>query len=98
MPKNIVVCCDGTANELATDSTNVLKFFYTLVKGSTQLVYYQPGVGTMPAVGALSFITKQWSLLVGKMFGAGLESNICDAYSFVINHYEPSDRIFLIGF
>jgi uncharacterized protein (DUF2235 family) len=98
MPKNIVVCCDGTANELATAPTNVLKFFYTLVKNSTQLVYYQPGLGTMEAPGALSFIAKQWSRLVGKVFGAGLESNICNAYAFLINHFEPGDRIFLIGF
>ena len=27
MAKNVVVCCDGTANEFATDHTNVLKCF-----------------------------------------------------------------------
>jgi len=98
MPKNIVVCCDGTANEIATAPTNVLKLFYTLVKSSMQIVYYQPGVGTIEAPGALSFIAKEWSRLVGKMFGGGLESNICNAYAFLINYFEPGDRIFLVGF
>jgi uncharacterized protein (DUF2235 family) len=25
MPKNIVICCDGTANEFAAHNTNVVK-------------------------------------------------------------------------
>jgi hypothetical protein len=28
MAKNIVVCCDGTANEFARDKTNVVKLLY----------------------------------------------------------------------
>ena len=31
MARNIVLCCDGTANEFARDRTNVVKLFYTLV-------------------------------------------------------------------
>ena len=31
MGKNIVLCCDGTANEFARDRTNVVKLFYALV-------------------------------------------------------------------
>jgi uncharacterized protein (DUF2235 family) len=30
--------------------------------------------------------------------GRGIVSNIADCYAFIINHYEPGDRIFLIGF
>ena len=32
MPKNVVLCCDGTANEFAKDRTNVVKLFFTLVR------------------------------------------------------------------
>lgn len=32
MPKNIVACCDGTANEFKRDRTNVVKLFYALVR------------------------------------------------------------------
>jgi uncharacterized protein (DUF2235 family) len=46
MPKNIVVCCDGTANEFKRDRTNVVKLFATLVKDPVvQACYYHPGVG-----------------------------------------------------
>ena len=30
MPRNIVVCCDGTANEFARNNTNVVKLYSTL--------------------------------------------------------------------
>src|SRR5258707_1001401 len=47
MPKNVVVCCDGTANEFTRDRTNVVKLFRALVKDPhVQVCYYHPGVGT----------------------------------------------------
>ena len=58
MPKNIVVCCDGTANEFARDRTNVVKLFYTLIHDpSRQVAFYHPGLGTMEATGALTTIS-----------------------------------------
>lgn len=55
MPKNLVVCCDGTANEFAQDRTNVLKLFSALAQNpEKQFVLYHPGVGTMEAVSALT--------------------------------------------
>ena len=48
MSKNIVICCDGTANEFKKDGTNVVKLFSTLIKDpAVQATYYHPGVGTM---------------------------------------------------
>ena len=46
MPKKIVICCDGTANQLNDQLSNVLKFYRILQKTNDQLVYYSPGVGT----------------------------------------------------
>lgn len=55
MARNIVLCCDGTANEFAADRTNVVKLFHTLVHDPlVQATYYHPGVGTMEAVGAVT--------------------------------------------
>ncbi len=55
MPKNIVVCLDGTGNQLkATASTNVVRLYgmLDLADPSRQVAYYDPGVGTMGARGA----------------------------------------------
>jgi len=32
MPKNLVLRCDGMANEFAQDRTNVVKLFFTLAR------------------------------------------------------------------
>ena len=32
------------------------------------------------------------------MTGNGIVRNMVDCYAFIINHYEPGDRVFLIGF
>jgi uncharacterized protein (DUF2235 family) len=97
--KNIVVCCDGTANEFKRDRTNVVKLFRTLVKDpGVQACYYHPGVGTMAAPG---FVTKTGALaaeIAGMAFGYGLTDDICDAYIFICRHFEPQDKLYLFGF
>ena len=98
MPKNIVVCCDGTANEFAKDRTNVIKLYSTLLHTGEQTAYYHPGIGTMEPFGALSPITRMFTRILGMAVGYGLENDIRDAYVFLMQTYQPDDRIFLFGF
>jgi uncharacterized protein (DUF2235 family) len=100
MPKNIVICCDGTGNEFENDcNSNVVKLYSTLViDGVRQVGYYHPGVGTMGAPTAHNRLTKKWSVLVGLAFGAGLLANVGDAYRYLMSVYEDGDRVFLFGF
>jgi uncharacterized protein (DUF2235 family) len=99
MAKNIVVCCDGTANEFTRDRTNVVKLFRALVKDpAVQVCYYHPGVGTMAPPG---FVTKTGALfaeLAGLAFGFGLTDDLSDAYIFICKHFEPGDKLYLFGF
>lgn len=98
-PRNIVLCCDGTANEFAADRTNVVKLYYSLVQGqSQQLTYYHPGLGTMEPPGALTAVARRTTRLLGKAVGYGLEADIRDAYVFLMNNFQPGDRVFLFGF
>jgi uncharacterized protein (DUF2235 family) len=96
--KNIIVCCDGTANEFARDRTNVVKLYYALEKTPDQVSFYHPGLGTMEAVGALTSTARQATKLLGLAFGYGLESDIRDAYVFIMNAFEEGDRLYLFGF
>jgi uncharacterized protein (DUF2235 family) len=98
MPKNVVVCCDGTANEFAKDRTNVVKLYATLVHNTTQVTFYHPGIGTMEPFGSLSSMTRKLARLLGRAFGYGLQYDLRDAYAFLMQTYEPGDRIFLFGF
>jgi uncharacterized protein (DUF2235 family) len=99
MPKNVVVCCDGTANEFAKNRTNVVKLFFTLAADpTTQVAYYHPGLGTMAPPGALTPLARRITRLAGLAFGYGLSADVRDAYVFIMNSFEAGDRLFLFGF
>jgi uncharacterized protein (DUF2235 family) len=99
MAKNVVVCCDGTANEFATDHTNVLKLFRVLDNDpGRQVAFYHPGLGTIEAVGALTSVSRKVTKLLGLAFGYGLERDVCDAYAFLMQQFEPDDTLFMFGF
>jgi uncharacterized protein (DUF2235 family) len=99
MAKNIVICCDGTANEFARHNTNVVKLYYALERDpAKQVTYYHPGLGTMEPVGALTTWTRKVTKLMGMAVGYGLEHDIRDAYVFLMRTFEPGDTVFLFGF
>ncbi len=98
-PRNIVVCCDGTANEFAKHNTNVVRLHSVLEhEPERQLAYYHPGLGTMEPAGALTPLARKVTKLLGMAVGYGLADDVRDAYVFVMNHYRAGDRLFLFGF
>jgi uncharacterized protein (DUF2235 family) len=101
MPKNIVVCLDGTGNQVrASRNTNVLLLYgmLDLSDPSRQIAYYDPGVGTFSSPGAWTPLARSLSRVFGLAFGGGLRQNLGEAYSFLVRTYEPGDRIYLFGF
>lgn len=98
MPKNIVICCDGTGNEFSQNNSNVVKLYSILDQNSDQISYYHPGLGTMGSKNALSAIGKWWTRLIGLAFGYGISENIADAYQFLMRNYEEGDKIYVFGF
>jgi uncharacterized protein (DUF2235 family) len=98
MPKNIVICCDGTGNQFGEQNSNVVKLYKTLVRNPAQVAYYHPGVGTMGSRNALSQIGRLWTRLIGRAFGYGISDNIADAYQFLMRNFEPGDYVYVFGF
>jgi uncharacterized protein (DUF2235 family) len=98
VPKNIVICCDGTGNEFGQRNSNVIKLYRTLIRSDQQLTYYHPGLGTMGARSALTPIGKWWTRVIGLAFGYGISDNVADAYQFLMRRFEPDDRIYVFGF
>ena len=98
MPKNIVICCDGTGNEIADNHSNVLKLYRVLRKNSNQLVYYDPGIGTMGSRNEWERIKQRTEQIAGLAMGYGLDRNVLDAYRFLVTNYKQGDRIYLFGF
>lgn len=99
MARNIILCCDGTSNQFSKDRTSVIKLFHALVKTEDlQLVYYHPGIGTRAPSG-IGTKTGGWlGRTAGLAFGYRLQDDIADTYRFLMNHYEPGDRVYIFGF
>ena len=99
MPKNIVICCDGTGNEYCSRVTNVLKLFSILPgNNSRQISWYNPGIGTYALPAALTSVARFVTKVLGLGFGLGMTKNIVDAYLYLMNTYRSGDKVFIFGF
>ena len=97
--KNLVVCCDGTDNEFGENNTNVVRLLSLALKqDEQQIVFYEPGLGTFPAPGAITPLYKWVTQKLGSAFGFGLSQNLAVCYEFLVEHYRPGDQIYLFGF
>jgi uncharacterized protein (DUF2235 family) len=100
--KNIIILCDGTGNEISENISNVLKFYRCLRKTDRseprQLVFYDPGVGTLARPNPWRKLVQDFSAIMGLATGYGLDDKVLQSYLFLVRHYEPGDRIYLFGF
>ncbi|MDT5401957.1 MAG: hypothetical protein QOK33_5188 [Mycobacterium sp.] len=102
MPKRIIICLDGTGNEVKADSvTNVFKVaeLADLRDPTKQVLYYGPGVGTLPAPTAGTRLTRWASKVIGgSALGHGMREDIGEAYTYLMNTWQPGDRVYVFGF
>jgi uncharacterized protein (DUF2235 family) len=98
MGKNIVICCDGTGNQIERNLSNVLKLFRILRKNDRQRVYYNPGIGTIGTDDPWTRLVQNTKGVFELATGYGLDDEILSAYNFLAENYQNDDRIFLFGF
>ncbi|KAL0579476.1 hypothetical protein V5O48_002518 [Marasmius crinis-equi] len=96
--RNLVICIDGTSNKFSSTNTNVVELYSRLQKDTTQLTYYDSGIGTYPVPSHKN--TKYYLGLLGHrldlMFAFRFQSTIIKAYEWLSEYYRPNDRIYLI--
>ncbi|MER2266009.1 DUF2235 domain-containing protein [Methylobacterium oxalidis] len=109
MPKNVVVFSDGTGQDGGARPEQRLSNVYKLYRACRvgpdsavdpreQVTFYDPGLGTDIGATAMTAPVRFVQKLLASMTGRGITANVADCYAFIINHYAPGDRIFLIGF
>jgi uncharacterized protein (DUF2235 family) len=98
MPTNIVICCDGTGNEIGSTMSNVLKLYTIVQKTDQQRVYYNPGVGTIGQQNAWQRLKQEARGVFGLATGLGLDDDVLSAYRFLCEAYEKDDKVWLFGF
>ena len=100
--RNIIICCDGTGNEISENISNVLKLYRCLRKTEKtqprQLVFYDPGVGTLERPDPWHKLKQDFNAILGLATGYGLDDNVLAAYSFLVHTYQAGDQIYLFGF
>jgi uncharacterized protein (DUF2235 family) len=94
--KRLIVCCDGTWNDIDNQSreTNVFRIAKAIhgsqdTGGVLQIVLYLRGIGTSGLKAEI------W---IEGATGLGVDDNIRSAYMFIAQNYIPGDEIFLFGF
>ena len=107
-PKNIVVCLDGTGNQIEENLSNVLKLYRVAGKSETQIVFYDSGVGTVGYMYTWGRLKQKLKNGLGLAVGLGLDRNVLEAYEFIVKHHKEhrikgskspiSDNIFIFGF
>jgi uncharacterized protein (DUF2235 family) len=95
--KRLIVCCDGTWNrpdqtkQGVAAPTNVAKIALALADeddaGNPQVLHYEAGVGT-----------RRGERLLGGGFGVGLSRSVQACYRFLVDSYEPGDKLYFFGF
>src|ERR1700688_471022 len=98
MPKNIVICADGTGNTTVRGrGTNVFKLYEAVDSKEhlfdpdivEQVAMYHDGVGTE---------SLKWLRMFSGAFGWGRSRNVKQCYGELSLFYDRGDRIFLFGF
>lgn len=84
--KRLAIFLDGTWNTL-NNNTNVWRLKSLTADTVDQRVYYSQGVGTRRGESARGGVT-----------GWGIDDEIIEAYTWLIQHFEDGDEIFIFGF
>ncbi|KDR77767.1 hypothetical protein GALMADRAFT_138826 [Galerina marginata CBS 339.88] len=103
--RTLVLCFDGTGDQVGIDNTNVVEIKDMLVVSEEeQLVYYQKGIGTytpkIPGVRervkipGISYISQKWDQAVAW----SLDARVIEAYLWLVDNYRHGDKICMFGF
>jgi uncharacterized protein (DUF2235 family) len=84
--KKLAVYLDGTFNTL-NNNTNVWRLRSLTSQTPDQRVYYSQGVGT-----------KRGEVARGGVAGYGIDDEIIEAYTWLIENFDEGDEIFIFGF
>ncbi|RDH76975.1 DUF2235 domain-containing protein [Mycolicibacterium moriokaense] len=93
--KSLVLCFDSTTNRPGPrDATNAEALFRLLVDdGERQLTWYDAGEASLNSPRMFNPAARRWRRSVT----AAARESVTDAYFFLAEHWEPGDRIFLLG-
>lgn len=100
-PRTLVVCFDGTGDQVDESVSNVVQFFRMLQKDApqSQMVYYQSGIGTYTGNdNSASQVKAELSKVWDQAVAWNLADHVRAGYKFLMQNYVRGDNISLFGF
>ena len=90
--RKIIICMDGTGNEIGDHESNILKIYQCLDQTEDQMVYYVQGVGTSDSQMVMRKPWQKFKGLLGLAFGLGLEDDVLEAYRYLCRNYQSAEE------
>ncbi len=93
--KNLILFADGTGNSGGAVNSNVWRACQAIDRTppigneTPQFTFYDEGVGTQES---------KLGRAIASGTGYGVDINVRQIYQYLIQHYEPGDKIFMFGF
>ncbi|TDM06014.1 MAG: DUF2235 domain-containing protein [Ideonella sp. MAG2] len=104
-PRQLILLCDGTNSNLTggRKDTQVVRLAELLsaYPDAARLVFYDPGVGNpgeLPGATWWDGLKHLSERIAGLAFGRGVYENIAECYTFLMQHWQPGDQLFIFGF
>ncbi len=98
MGRKLILCLDGTANEMRGNSTNVFRVAKGLEAREDQVIYYSTGVGTVDQSMHLTGLVKFIFRWMDRSVGISLRQQVLDAVQFLVETYQEGDEVYIFGF
>ena len=95
MSGKLIACLDGTVNEVEKNESNIFRLCKFLKHDENQMIYYEPGVGTLSTCPFARTLFAKTRLAMGLAFGLGLHANVLQAYSFLCENDREGDKLCL---
>lgn len=88
--RKLVICMDGTGNEIGDSETNVLKFYRSFSQDAAQKTHYILGVGAYDRQSLLYRPLQKLQGVAGLAFGLGLEDDVLEAYRWLCRNFRTA--------
>lgn len=98
MPRKLIVCLDGTGNEIEKNESNILRLYKCLKHDENQLIHYEPGVGTSDTRAFAEGWFPRTRRTIGLIAGTGMERDVLQAYEFLCRNYRDDDQLYFFGY
>ncbi|MEU0399578.1 DUF2235 domain-containing protein [Streptomyces sp. NPDC006197] len=97
MPRRIIGCLDGAGSQAGAKSPTKIVHLFGMLEVDDPTPY-GPSVGTISSAQTRGPVDRRMSQLSGLAFGTAPRSNLAEACTYLMQHWEPGARVYVFSF